>query len=93
VGRRANPLPRPAGGMSATACPAAHSAPETAQEPTGEAKGPFRGMNLRRRGNAVEAAAAASSAATGGTREPGPQRSEHRAAERIGAAFITHCWS
>jgi hypothetical protein len=39
--------------------------------------------------NAVEAAAAASSAATGGTREAGPQRSDRRAGERIGASGTT----
>jgi hypothetical protein len=44
----------------------------------------------RRRGNAVEAPRAVSSAATGGTREPGPlSPSERRAGERIGAACAT----
>jgi hypothetical protein len=54
------------------------------QEPTGERKGLSTGTPPPR--NAVEAATAVSSAAAGGTREAGPQRSERRAGERFGAA-------
>jgi hypothetical protein len=70
VGRRANPLPRPAGGMSAAGCPAVTMPLEAAQEPTGERKGlsAASGIPPPPR-NAVEAAAAASTAATGGTPE------------------------
>jgi hypothetical protein len=58
------------------------------QEPAGEPKGlPRLGPPPPR--NAVEATAAVSSAATGGTRERAPHLSERRAGGRIGAAGTT----
>jgi hypothetical protein len=86
VGRRANPLPRPAGGMSTAACPALTVPPETAQEPTGERKDIPATMGDT---PAVEERCGGCSgcehAATGGPREPG----QRRGGERTAAACAT----